>query len=896
MAQVPSNLIPVRVSQLPDAPVASLDGYLPYIYNGVTYKIRAGDLVAVSGVPVTRAVLAGTGLTGGGQLSSDVTLSVAPGAIGTAQLANTGVTPGTYGSGAAVPQLTVDEKGRVTAATTVPVTVSGYVPATRNVFAGDGLTGGGALSADITLNVKLSDATPLTVDDTGVAGVSQFVARADHQHPAVDLSDQQQVNGILPLDQGGTNRSIAAAPGTIVWCGVDGLYTSSSGGVGQVLVSGGVDAPTWGTTPLITDQAANTFWAGPTSGAAAPVTFRTMVNADVPATLDGKALTNVDVNSGTVDNTVIGATIPVAGSFTNLAAERLDYDIAPPAQVAVEGRTYWNDADNAKTLNIVMAGGNVTQQVGEETYYRVKAQSAIANGDVVMFAGTLGASGGLIAAKATGLTAAQSHLIMGVATEDIPQNGWGYITFFGEVRGVNTTGGAEAWVDGTVLFYDPAVPGGLTKNKPSVPNAIVLVAAVVHAASNGILFVRPTFGSTLGTTDGNVSFGTLANGDVIVYDSTAQYWKNVAQSTLVVGSAGAVANSVTFTNTGGAAAGASFNGSAARIVDYSTVGAPKADGTGASGTWGISVTGSAGTAGSAITAGTATNLASGAANQLAYQTAASTTGFVTAPTVASTFLSWNGSAFVWVSAGSGTVTSVDVSGGTTGLTSTGGPVTGSGTITLGGTLAVANGGTGATTAGSARTNLGGTTAGQNFFTLANPNAVTFPRVNADNTVSALSAPDFRTAIGAGTGNGSVTSVDVSGGTTGLTTSGGPVTGSGTITLAGTLAVANGGTGQTTLQAAINSLAGAVTSGQYLRGNGTNVVMSAIQAADVPTLNQSTTGNAATATSLAGGAASQIPYQSAAGTTAFLANGTAGQVLKSNGASAPSWAGIDGGAF
>jgi hypothetical protein len=47
------------------------------------------------------------------------------------------------------------------------------------------------------------------------------------------------------------------------------------------------------------------------------------------------------------------------------------------------------------------------------------------------------------------------------------------------------------------------------------------------------------------------------------------------------------------------------------------------------------------------------------------------------------------------------------------------------------------------------------------------------------------------------GTGTVTSVDVSGGTTGLTTSGGPITGSGTITLAGTLAVANGGTGQTT---------------------------------------------------------------------------------------------------
>lgn len=66
---------------------------------------------------------------------------------------------------------------------------------------------------------------------------------------------------------------------------------------------------------------------------------------------------------------------------------------------------------------------------------------------------------------------------------------------------------------------------------------------------------------------------------------------------------------------------------------------------------------------------------------------------------------------------------------------------------------------------------------------------------------------------------------------------------------GTLPIANGGSGQTTAQAAMNAFAGAVTSGQYLRGNGTNVVMSAIQAADVPTLNQNTTGTAGNVTSI-----------------------------------------------
>jgi len=64
---------------------------------------------------------------------------------------------------------------------------------------------------------------------------------------------------------------------------------------------------------------------------------------------------------------------------------------------------------------------------------------------------------------------------------------------------------------------------------------------------------------------------------------------------------------------------------------------------------------------------------------------------------------------------------------------------------------------------------------------------------------------------------------------------------------GTLPLANGGTGQTTRQDAMDALAGATTSGSYLRGNGTDVVMSTIQAADVPTLNQNTTGTAANVT-------------------------------------------------
>lgn len=202
----------------------------------------------------------------------------------------------------------------------------------------------------------------------------------------------------------------------------------------------------------------------------------------------------------------------------------------------VPGTLYWDEADGNQTLNLVMAGGLTTQQIGEEQYYRIKADSTITEGQVIMFTGTVGASGALKGAPATGLTASTALYTMGVATENIATNGWGYVTSFGLVRGIDTTGGAEAWVDGQILYLNPAVTGGLTKNIPSAPNPKVVVAAVVHAAVNGSLFIRLAFGGKLGEFEGDVQITTPITNDLLQYNGTI--WTNVTPASVINGAGG----------------------------------------------------------------------------------------------------------------------------------------------------------------------------------------------------------------------------------------------------------------------------------------------------------------------------------------------------------------------
>lgn len=281
-----------------------------------------------------------------------------------------------------------------------------------------------------------------------------------------------------------------------------------------------------------------------------------------------------------------------------------------------------------------------------------------------------------------------------------------------------------------------------------------------------------------------------------------------------------------------------------------------------------------------------------------------------------------------------------------------------------GTLAVTNGGTGATSAGAALTALGAQ-ASANLSTDMSADAASTSKYPAVKTVKDYvdatvisGAPDASTSVKgkiqlagdlagsatsplvvklrgtpissvAPTTAGHVLTYDVSGnatwaapansantisgvvpvanGGTGLSsvTSGGAVYATSSNALAtGTLPFTAGGTGATSQQTAINALTGTQSAGKYLRSDGTNAALSTIQAADVPILNQNTTGNAANVTGIVavanGGTNSTATATSGGigygtGTAhAYTSAGTSGQVLISAGAGAPTWATLTAG--
>jgi hypothetical protein len=689
------------------------------VYQGQNYQIRVGDLLSVAGVPTTRQVIAGTGMTGGGQLSSNVTLSIAPGGVGSTQLANSGVTPGSYGTATDIPVFTVDATGRVMAATTVPATINGYVPESRQVIAGAGLTGGGALTSNVTLTANLSNATPQLGNNTGSAGVSTDISRADHVHPAVDLSDQAQINGILPLDQGGTARSLVANAGAVVWSGADGLYIGPSGVAGQVLVSGGTGAPTWGSALIVSDQAANLVYAGPAAGPAAPTAFRSLVTADLPnsgasaGTYGSQAVVPVITVNGkgqvtAATNTTINAVTLTTGSITTAPTNGTDIVNKNYADSIATGINFHQACRLASTAplpsctyNNGVSGVGATLTATANAALSVDSTLVALNNRVLIKNQVDGAQNGVYVVTQTGngstpfiLTRATDFDTPGTGIDSIDAGDFFLITAgstnantswvqqtplpvvvgttpivfsqFG-AAGTTYTAGTGLTLTGTVFsITNTAVAAGSYGSASSVGTFTVNAQGQLTAAADapiaigatqitsgtidaarisgsytgitgvGTLTIGTWNATTIGAAYGGTGLTSFTSGGAVYATSTSA----LTTGTLPVGSGGT--NGTAVPSAGAVAYGTgtayafSAAGSSNQVLLSGGTGAP---------TWATQST---------LAVGTATNLAGGAASQIAYQTGAGATAFIPNGTAGQVLVSAGSSAPTWAGIDGGT--------------------------------------------------------------------------------------------------------------------------------------------------------------------------------------------------------------------------------------------------
>lgn len=221
--------------------------------------------------------------------------------------------------------------------------------------------------------------------------------------------------------------------------------------------------------------------------------------ADTAAATANEALAQI---SRIAQSLELLATAPVIENNNSVVTDYIDFDAKAPHVDRIR-RMAWNDDD--QTIEIGMEYG-VIQQIGMETYARVENTTGVTipNGTVVGFVG-VGANNTLSVAPYLADGSTPTLYILGVMTHDLSDSGEvGYCTVWGHVRDVDTS----AFSIGDVLYASPTVAGAFTATKPTAPDNVVPVAAVLKVGTtDGEVFVRPTieqqeyYGQFIKTTD-----------------------------------------------------------------------------------------------------------------------------------------------------------------------------------------------------------------------------------------------------------------------------------------------------------------------------------------------------------------------------------------------------------
>jgi hypothetical protein len=151
----------------------------------------------------------------------------------------------------------------------------------------------------------------------------------------------------------------------------------------------------------------------------------------------------------------------------------------------------YNDTED--TIDLTHLNG-VVQQIGFETYMRVTNDTGVTipNGSVVGFAGV---NGEIKVSPYIADGSVPELYFVGVTTFEMADGDTGPVTLYGKVRGMNTTGTpvSETWLAGDILYASPSTAGAFTKVRPTAPETVVAVAAVLKVdATTGEIMVRPT--------------------------------------------------------------------------------------------------------------------------------------------------------------------------------------------------------------------------------------------------------------------------------------------------------------------------------------------------------------------------------------------------------------------
>jgi len=264
-----------------------------------------------------------------------------------------------------------------------------------------------------------------------------------------------------------------------------------------------------------------------------------------------------------------GPYVPYTGATGNvdlgeyeLKAGQVEFDQTPTGTAGVAVMR-WNDQDG--TADLGLKGGNVTLQIGQEQLTRVvnKTGSNLleANYQAVRISGAQGNRLKVDLAQAN--NDANSADTLGIVTETILNNQEGFITTSGLVRNIDTTGSiqGETWLDGDMLYLSGTIAGQITNIKPTAPIHTVIMGYVVRAhATQGQIYVKVDNGYELDELH-NVAITSVANNDILQYDSATSLWKNESLS-----SAG-VQPTITLTTTGSSGP-ATLVGSTLNIPEY----------------------------------------------------------------------------------------------------------------------------------------------------------------------------------------------------------------------------------------------------------------------------------------------------------------------------------------